>query len=114
MNSDLMKIALPISEKNEAAIMARRFGRATYYLIRDDQNDDVVIVENPAVNARGGAGIQAVEFLISKGVNVVIVPELGPNAERVLRSANIDIFQGLDLSSKELFEKWKNNELKKI
>ena len=47
-----MKIAIPISEKNEAAVMARRFGRATYYLIYDDQNDESLIVENPAVNAR--------------------------------------------------------------
>ena len=109
-----MKIAIPVLEKNEAAIMARRFGRATYYLIYEDQNDEVVFVENPAVNARGGAGILAVEFLISKGINAVVVPEVGPNAERVLRSANIDIFQGLDLSSKELIEKWKNNELTKI
>ena len=112
--SDIMKIAVPVSEKNEAAIMAKRFGRASYYLIYNDQNDEIVFEENPAVNARGGAGIQAVEFLISKGINTVIVPEVGPNAERVLRTADIDIFQGLDLSSKELFEKWKNNELKKI
>ncbi len=109
-----MKIAVPVSEKNEAAIMAKRFGRATYYLIYDDQSDDVEIVENPAVSARGGAGIQAVEFLISKEVNAVIIPELGPNADRVLRSANIEIFQGLDLSSKELIVKLKNNELSKI
>ena len=109
-----MKIAIPISEKNEAAVMARRFGRATYYLIYDDQNDESLIVENPAVNARGGAGIQAVEFLISKEVKAVIVPEIGPNADRVLRSANMDIFQGLDLTSKELIEKWKNNELRKF
>ena len=109
-----MKIAVPVSEKSEVALMARRFGRAPYYLIYDNQNDDIVIVENPAVNARGGAGIQAVEFLISKEVSTVIVPEVGPNAYRVLRSANIDIFHGLDLSSKELIEKWKNNELRKI
>ena len=109
-----MKIAVPISERNEVARMARRFGRSYYYLIYDDQNDDIVIIENPAVNARGGAGIQAVEFLISKGVNAVIVPEVGPNATRVLRSANMDIFQGLDLTSKELIEKWKKKELRRI
>ena len=109
-----MKIVIPVSEKNELAKMAKRFGRATYYLIYDDQNDDVEIVENPAANVRGGAGIQAVEFLISKGVEAVIVPEVGPNADRILRSSNIDIFHGLDLSSKELIEKWKKNELRII
>lgn len=109
-----MKIAIPISEKSETAFMARRFGRANYYLIYEDQNDEIVIVENPAVNARGGAGIQAVEFLISKGVKAVIVPEVGPNADRVLKSANMSIYHGLDLSSLELIDKWKNNELRKI
>ncbi len=109
-----MKIAIPISEKSEMSQMARRFGRSIYYLIYDNESTEIEIVENPAVQARGGAGIQAVEFLVSKGVNVVITPEVGPNAYRSLRSSNTKIYEGLQIPAKDLIEKWKRNELREI
>ena len=109
-----MKIALPVTSNEENCVLDNRFGRGSFYFIFDNSNDSFEIVDNPARQARGGAGIQAVEYLISKGVGSVIVPEMGPNAERVLRSANISVFQGENLPAKELIDKWKNKSLKEI
>lgn len=109
-----MKIALPVTSKDENCILDNRFGRGSFYYIFDTENDSFEIVDNPAKQARGGAGIQAVEYLISKGVKSVIIPEMGPNAERILRSANISVFQGENLPAKELVVKWKNKLLKEI
>lgn len=109
-----MKIAIPVTSKEENCYLDNRFGRGSFYYIFDVENDSYEIVDNPAKQARGGAGIQAVEFLINKGVTSVITPEVGPNAERVLRSARIRIFQGENLPAKELIEKWKNNSLKEV
>jgi len=109
-----MKIAIPVISKTKDSIMAERFGRAPYYAIYNEENNEFEFLENPATQARGGAGIQAVEFLISKNVQAVIVPEVGPKAERVLRSSNIIIHQGLKIQINELISKWKNEELKII
>ena len=87
---------------------------ATQDLGNVNTNDSFEIIEHPDKQERGGAGIQAVEYLIKKGVGSVIVPEMGPNAERVLRSANISVFQGEFLPARELIEKWKNKSLKEI
>ncbi|NPD88266.1 MAG: diguanylate cyclase [Asgard group archaeon] len=109
-----MKIALPVATRDENCVLDNRFGRGSFYYIFDTENDSFEIVDNPAKQARGGAGIQAVEYLISKGIESVIIPEMGPNAERVLRSANISVFQGEILPAKVLVEKWKNKSLKEI
>lgn len=108
-----MKIAIPVDEKSENASMGDRFGRAPYYCICETETNNLEIVENPAANARGGAGIQAVEFLVRQGITAVVVPSLGPNAQRVLKSSNIEIYQGEKKPVKELLEKLKKNELPK-
>jgi predicted Fe-Mo cluster-binding NifX family protein len=109
-----MKIAIPVVEKSETSQMSDRFGRSSYYLIYDSETSEINIIDNPAVQARGGAGIQAVQFLVSLDVKAVIAPEVGPNAFKVLRGSDTKIYSGLKTSAKELIEKWKNNELEEM
>ncbi|MHA1302790.1 MAG: NifB/NifX family molybdenum-iron cluster-binding protein [Candidatus Heimdallarchaeaceae archaeon] len=109
-----MKIAIPVNERSDSSIMVNRFGRALYYLIYELEDDSYTFVENPAANARGGAGIKAVEFLISNGVKAVIAPRVGPNAEQVLRGSNIEIYEGQEVVWSELISKYRKNELNKI
>ncbi|GAH31657.1 unnamed protein product [marine sediment metagenome] len=90
------------------------FGRSFYYAIYDVDADSYEFVTNPASNARGGAGVQAVQFLVSKDVTVVVAPQLGPNADSALRNANVETYQGEAIPVKELVEKWKNNQLRKL
>ncbi len=109
-----MKLAIPVKTKDENAIMYERFGRAIYYAIYDDDADSFEFITNPASDARGGAGVQAVQFLVSKDVTAVVAPNLGPNADNALKRANVESFQGEAIPVKELVEKWKNNQLSKI
>jgi len=102
------------SQDIEAARVDVRFARAAYYYIFDTGTGQSEIVQNPAAYARGGAGIQAAEFLIQKGVGVVIAPAIGGNAERVIREANIKAYASEDIRPRELIEKWKKNELKEM
>ena len=88
-----MKVAVPSTSNQEDAKMEERFGRCNYFCIYDSENDTLDFVTNPAVNARGGAGFQAVEFLLNNDVGAVIVPRLGPNADGVLRRGNVDVYQ---------------------
>jgi len=109
-----MKVAIPSSSNQEDSIMYERFGRCNYFCIYDSEYDTLDFITNPAVNARGGAGFQAVEFLLNNDIGAVIVPRLGPNAEGVLKRGKVDIFQGENIPVKDLIEKWKTNSLTKI
>ena len=64
-----MRIAIPLDENKQDVCIV--LARAPYFLFREDGND--TIVENPAAQAHGGAGIQAAQFLVDNGVNVPIL-----------------------------------------
>ncbi|MBY9002005.1 MAG: NifB/NifX family molybdenum-iron cluster-binding protein [Candidatus Heimdallarchaeota archaeon] len=89
-------------------------GEVPYMQFTTPDSDTFEYFSNPVTDARGGAGPQAVQFLVSKGVNAFIVPQLGPNAVTALRNSNVEAFQGTSISVRELISKWKNNELEKI
>lgn len=109
-----MKIAIPVGNNDESTLMDNRFGRSLYYAIYDSEKDSFEFFENPAFQARGGAGVQAVEFILRKGAKAVIVPQLGPNADRGLKTSGITIFQGVREPIQKLIEMWKNNALTEL
>ncbi len=109
-----MKIAIPIDQKSENATMASRFARAAFFVFYDLDTDKWEFIDNGASNARGGAGMVAVEFLFSQGIKAVIAPRVGPNAEQALRRSNITIYEGNLKPWKELVQQLKNNELRQI
>ena len=109
-----MKIAIPVSSKDENAPMYDRFGRSIFYAVFDSDTEAFEYFLNPASDARGGAGPQAVQFLVSKGVNTVIAPSLGPNASTALKNSNVTVYVGASIPIKELITKCLNNELEKL
>ena len=64
-------------------------------ILMDDRSVEEVrglVLENTAVNATGGAGIQAGQMLIDEGIKTVITGNLGLNVSRVLATGNIETF----------------------
>ncbi len=66
-----------------------RFGRASFFIKIDTENDQMEAFENQAVNQSGGAGIAAAQFIIDHKGQAVISGNFGPNASGALRAANI-------------------------
>ena len=66
-----------------------RFGRCNYFMIVDTKTREWESKPNPASNARGGAGPQAVQFLSQSGVEAAITGRYGPNAFTTLKAAGI-------------------------
>ncbi len=89
------------------------FGRCPYYIFYDLDKDTYEAVPNPSVMARGGAGIQAAQFIVNKGAKAIISGNIGPNAASVLQSAGVDIFIGEPVSVREIVDKFKREELHK-
>ena len=89
----------------------QRFGRCPYFLIVDSETGDFEAVQNGAAGAMGGAGIQAAQSLVGKGVKVVITGNVGPNAYQTLSTTAIVIMLGASGTVKDTVERYKNGEL---
>jgi predicted Fe-Mo cluster-binding NifX family protein len=90
-----MKICVTSSGKGLDDLMDPRFGRCQYLIIADADSAEFEAIQNPAINAGGGAGIQAAQLVANKGAEVVLTGNVGPNAYNTLSAADIKIVVGL-------------------
>lgn len=89
-----------------------RFGRCQYFIIVDTDTLEFEAVQNPNIEAMGGAGIQSAQLVASKDVKAVLTGNVGPNAFQTLQAAGINIFSGVSGIVKEVIEKYKKGEFK--
>lgn len=91
-----MKIGLSSDGNDLSASFASNFGRCSYFVVYDSVSKKIsTAYQNSAQNAAGGAGIQAAQSLIKNQVEVVIAPQMGPNAWDVLQGASMKIYTGI-------------------
>lgn len=109
-----MKVAITSQGDNLDAKVDLRFGRCDYFIIIDLEMEEVEAVENVASTAIGGAGPQAAQTLVDKGVEAVITGNIGPNAFQTLKAGSIKMFGGASGTVKETLAKYKNGELKEF
>ncbi|MDO5405862.1 MAG: NifB/NifX family molybdenum-iron cluster-binding protein [Eubacteriales bacterium] len=86
-----MIIAVPLDE-NKLDICPS-FGRAPYFLIRNTESGQTDILENPAAQAEGGAGLQAAQFVADQNAQALITFRCGENAAEVLKAADVVIYK---------------------
>jgi predicted Fe-Mo cluster-binding NifX family protein len=70
-----------------------RFGRAACFLVVDPETLAWEAQANPAVNATGGAGVQAAQTIAQAGPEAVISGAFGPNAFQALQAAGIKMYR---------------------
>jgi len=87
-----MKIATSTSAPQRDAPFNPRFGRCDYFVIVDTETRQWDAYTNPAANAGGGAGPQAVQFIANRGVKAVVSGGYGPNAFGALQAAGIQMY----------------------
>lgn len=96
-----MKIAIPVDKQDLEAKVASSFGRATYFLIYDQETKVTTYVENSALANPGGAGIKAAQIVVDNQVDALLTPQCGQNAAVLLNSAEIKLFKTLPVSIKD-------------
>ncbi|MHA1227744.1 MAG: NifB/NifX family molybdenum-iron cluster-binding protein [Candidatus Hodarchaeales archaeon] len=90
-----MKIGLPSNGEQLSDTLASTFGRCPYLIIYDSDSQKIVnSFFNESQNAAGGAGIQTAQSLVNNHVEVVIAPQIGPNAWNVIKQAGIKTYIG--------------------
>jgi predicted Fe-Mo cluster-binding NifX family protein len=102
-----MKIAVSSSGQDLNAQLDPRFGRCPYFLIIDTADMSFEAFENENAALGGGAGIQAAQFVASKGVKAVITGNCGPNAMQVFSAAGVQVYVGQAGTLKEVLERYK-------
>ncbi len=105
-----MIICLPSDGSDENAMVSSSFGRCPYYAFYDTDTDRFEIVPNPAAHAMSGAGIQAAQFIVNKGADVVLTVNMGPNSGEVLQEAGVKIITGVTGTLREAVERYKKGE----
>jgi predicted Fe-Mo cluster-binding NifX family protein len=94
-----------------------RFGRGAYFLVVDSDTLEWQAEANPAVNASGGAGVQAAQIVVQHGAQVAISGDFGPNAYDALAAAGVQMFlapAGESLTASELLARYQRGELKQV
>ena len=86
-----MKVAVSASGPDLDATIDPRFGRCAYFVIVDTDDMNFEAFDNDNIALGGGAGIQSAQFVASKGANVVLTGNCGPNAVQTLSAAGVEV-----------------------
>ena len=90
-----------------------RFGRCSHFVIADSETMNFEVLTNTAAEAMGGAGIQAAQSLVDKGVQVVIAGNVGPKAYQTLSTAGVEIALSASGTVREAIRSFKRGDLEK-
>ncbi|MCK4247318.1 MAG: NifB/NifX family molybdenum-iron cluster-binding protein, partial [Methanomicrobia archaeon] len=81
-----MKIAVSTMNGGLEDSVSPMFGRCRNFTFVDIEGKEIkntTVEQNQFAGAVGGAGIQAAQFIISEGADVIIAGNFGPNASSV-------------------------------
>lgn len=110
-----MIIALCSTGDSMQSPLDERFGRASFFLFYNTETSEMVSVINEAKTAQGGAGALAVQQLVNNKAELLIAPEVGPQALDALKKFNIPAYrQGGNKTPALAVEAWKNGSLEMI
>ena len=91
-----------------------RFGRAAYFMLYNDETQEWKTLMNPAADARGGAGPQAVQFIANQGAEVIISGRYGPSAFTALEAAGIQAYIASNGTVSEVLQQYLDGQLEQV
>lgn len=86
-----MKTVISSQGNSLQAKIDMRFGRAQWFCIYNNENDQVEFVKNDNVDVQGGAGTKTAELIAELGASEVYSGHFGPKAEGLLKKLNINM-----------------------
>ncbi len=110
----MAKIGIPSLGTDSASAVADRFARAPYFTIADENGAILESFENTAGSEAHGAASKALMTLSQKGVSVLLVPRLGPNALGFAKQAGMGAFCAEGLTVGDALAKYAQGSLEKL
>lgn len=90
-----MKIGVSATGGSMEAQVEPRFGRCPFFVIVDSETMRFEAFTNPATSLPGGAGPRTVQEFISRGAEVILTGQVGPNAQGALEAADLVVVTGV-------------------
>ena len=99
-------ITFPVKTGKENAAVSPLFGKAKYFAFYDGK--DLTVEKNPCEH-----GSELISWFQEKGVDTIIIKEMGINPYNKVRNSNIKVFYAGDsrVTTEEVISKYKNSEL---
>lgn len=98
-----MKTVITSAGDQLTAAFDKRFGRASWFCLFDDETKETKFFVNEHENANNGAGTKAAETMVNLGAKKVISGDFGPKAKELLEQFNIQMVilsdNGLSIAS---------------
>jgi predicted Fe-Mo cluster-binding NifX family protein len=110
-----MKIVITGQGQDLSSQLDPRFGRAKWLIVVDTDTDQFEVHDNTVnLNAAQGAGIQTAQNVASLSVQAVITGNVGPNAFKTLKAANVKVFLTEKQTVQQAIDSYKAGELKEV
>ncbi len=109
-----MKIVIPVDDRSLDSRIANTFGRAPFYLVYETEAEKSTFIDNSAAKSQGGAGIKAAQIVVDTGTKVLIAPQCGENAAKVIKAANIEIYKNETDSILDTIKAFQEGKLSKL
>ena len=109
-----MKVAVSATQKNLDAPIDPRFGRCGHFIIVETEDMGFDCFDNDQAALGGGAGVQSAQFISTKGAEVLITGNIGPNAMRTLSAAGIKVVTGQSGTVKQAILDYKSGKLSAV
>jgi predicted Fe-Mo cluster-binding NifX family protein len=88
----MVKIGIPALGADASSAVADRFARAPWFVVADESGKVLESFEGTGVGEAHGAATKVLTTLSQKGVSVLLVPRLGPNALGFARQAGMSAY----------------------
>lgn len=105
------KIAITATTPSLDAALEPQFGRCAYFLIVDIADGTMEAVENTSADHRGGAGVDSVRMIASKGVDLVLTGKCGAKAVDALAEKGIRVVTGCSGTIRDVIQQYKEGKL---
>ncbi len=109
-----MRICVTSKGKSLGDQLDERFGRCSYLLVVDTDTDQVEAMANPGVMVDHGAAIAAAQRVLDAQVDALVTGHLGPNAEGMLESHSMTVYQARGCTVQEALDAYRAGKLKLI
>ncbi|MBP7102648.1 MAG: NifB/NifX family molybdenum-iron cluster-binding protein [Bacteroidales bacterium] len=95
-----MKVAITSTGNTLESTLDQRFGRCSFFVIYDTDNQSVAYIPNPNKEISEGAGPASVQILAENGVHKIVSGDFGLKVKPLLDSLKIQMIVVKDVQKK--------------